>query len=95
MMVKTDLKEEWFTVLKNMLPDFSQDYKMYILDKVDELTDLLEDDISKGDEITSKRIKKRLEEIDNGMSGYQFDITLMLVHRYWWYSDRIIYKTEE
>lgn len=68
----------------------SYGYRKYIVDKAEELGELLEDKIINGETIYTTTVRGVLDTIDDGMSGFQYDMVLYILYRCWYYEPLII-----
>lgn len=69
-------------------------YRKFIVDKLEELAAVLEKDDVDKTTLTLDKIQDMLMPIAGGGSGFQFDMILYMLYRYWYYEPLIIRKKE-
>lgn len=92
MKIKTDYKYNYDKEINDFIncSGMSYEYKKYIVDKTEELAELLEDKIINGETIYTTTVRDVLDTLDDGMSGFQYDMILYILYRYWYYEPLII-----
>ena len=92
------LKEDFELIYEEEITDFlnldrmSYGYRKFIVDSFEELTSVLEKDIKDNTPLPFEKINRELMKIAGGGSGFQYDMILYMLYRYWYYAPLIIRK---
>ena len=74
----------------NHADDNTREYHQYIFDKTEEWAEKMEEILDKDHGISFNEMEETLNDIDDGMSNFQYYVILSLLKRYWVYSNYIV-----
>lgn len=74
----------------NHADDTTREYHQYIFDKAEKWAEKMEGILDKDHGISFNEMEETLNDIDNGMSNFQYYVILSLLKRYWVYSNYIV-----